>query len=287
MAHLPNPIFYAVGHFKSFYYKWEGQTSQMGEWQHAEGQKKKKKWKHYLCQWRPPTHKTCSETGIHLTSYYEQCDSYFWVTVWKWNIGPEICTKKSDSLFKNHTWFPGSLNHEATTCRRNTTTNISNKSEGSQFDIINIGHMLHLTASFAAVITTTATWGWTWTRNINMGRNKLRSQSTYSAIPLDTYPLHVELIGFTLVSVQLRESEALRNKYAGLLFLADWKYCSMVDSKHNRWGLMDGGAKPDQSCNAPDAYLVESRVIWNHPVGLSAFSDGSGHVSSAQSLCVV
>lgn len=28
MAHLPNPIFYAVGHLKSFYYKWEGRSNE-------------------------------------------------------------------------------------------------------------------------------------------------------------------------------------------------------------------------------------------------------------------
>ena len=36
-------------------------------------------------------------------------------------------------------------------------------------------------------------------------------------------------------------------------------YCAMADSKRNWWGLTDGGAKPDQSCNAADTYLVESR----------------------------
>ena len=33
-------------------------------------------------------------------------------------------------------------------------------------------------------------------------------------------------------------------------------YCAMADSKHNPWGLPDGGAKPDWSCNTVE--------IWGH-----------------------
>lgn len=85
-----------------FYYKWEGQTSQMGEWQRAEGRGKKKNWKQYLCQWRPPTHKTCSDGNRYSSDklLWTYSDSYFWVTVWKWNISSEICTKEIDFLFK-------------------------------------------------------------------------------------------------------------------------------------------------------------------------------------------
>ena len=36
-------------------------------------------------------------------------------------------------------------------------------------------------------------------------------------------------------------------------------YCAMADSKHNRWGLPDGRAKPDWSHNAEDTYPVEIR----------------------------
>ena len=36
-------------------------------------------------------------------------------------------------------------------------------------------------------------------------------------------------------------------------------YCVVVDSKHNRWGLPDGGAQLDRNHNAADTYLVESR----------------------------
>lgn len=64
MAHLPNPIFYAAGHSKSFYYRWEGQMSQMGERQ---------------CRWTGEkknmislVYKTCSNgTGISLASRCE------------------------------------------------------------------------------------------------------------------------------------------------------------------------------------------------------------------------
>lgn len=102
MAHLPNPISYAAGHLKSFYYKWEGQTSQMGGMTACRRTGKKKNWKQYLCQWRPPTHKTCSDGNRYSSDelLWTYSDSYFWVTVWKWNISSEICTKKIDFLFK-------------------------------------------------------------------------------------------------------------------------------------------------------------------------------------------
>ena len=34
-------------------------------------------------------------------------------------------------------------------------------------------------------------------------------------------------------------------------------YCAVANSNHNWWGLLDGGAKPDWSCNAADPYPVE------------------------------
>ena len=30
------------------------------------------------------------------------------------------------------------------------------------------------------------------------------------------------------------------------------RYCAVVDANHNWWGLPEGGAKPDRSCNAAD-----------------------------------
>ena len=40
-------------------------------------------------------------------------------------------------------------------------------------------------------------------------------------------------------------------------------YCAAAaDSNHNRWGLPDGGAKPDRSRNAADTYPVEMGVTF-------------------------
>ena len=45
-------------------------------------------------------------------------------------------------------------------------------------------------------------------------------------------------------------------------------YCAVADSKRNRWGSPDGGAKPDRSRNAADTYPVE---IWGY--GFNLFRD--------------
>ena len=91
MAHLLNPISYAVGHLKSFYYKWEGQTSQMGEWQRAEGRGKKNGSNICVSDVLRHIKPVVIETGIHLTSYYE----HILIHISESQFGTEILVQKS------------------------------------------------------------------------------------------------------------------------------------------------------------------------------------------------
>lgn len=93
MAHLPNPISYAAGHLKSFYYKWEGQTSQMGGMTACRRTGEKKKIGNNICVSDILRHikPVVMETGIHLTSYYE----HILIHISESQFGNEILVQKS------------------------------------------------------------------------------------------------------------------------------------------------------------------------------------------------